>query len=255
MTPMAPQRVHKAPESLDSIWPQTGPCPVKSAIAASPKKWKSTKKRHQMEFFEAIPNRMHVISVHFRKDFFCLQANLWFFHGGKHVKTMWLLWKRRRMAFWKTESRIQKVMLSFWTWASKNPWKILLGSKLWWIFQPGGSTILTDPKHLGFLVFENHPRWSGGAMSASGKSCKSSKLVAWWNEHRKGLLLETWALNHLALVVYSLISRIWYCWWQPELRLNSAVEGKVVEIPLFTYMGFFNTPKRWLGMGFLNHQQ
>ena len=35
--------------------------------------------------------------------------------------------------------------------------------------------------------------------------------------------------------------------------IHSPVEGTVVEIPLFT-TGFIH-PKRWLALGFLNHQQ
>ena len=43
---------------------------------------------------------------------------------------------------------------------------------------------------------------------------------------------------------------------KPEIRgfSNSPVEGKIVEIyPLFT--GLIKISKRWLGMGFLKHQQ
>ena len=41
------------------------------------------------------------------------------------------------------------------------------------------------------------------------------------------------------------------CWWFRR-QVNLPVEGKGVEIPWFT--GIYHHP-RWLGMGFLNHQQ
>ena len=46
----------------------------------------------------------------------------------------------------------------------------------------------------------------------------------------------------------------WNCWWFVRNPGVAPVEGQVVEIPLFT-RGFDEPSNRWLGMGFLNHQQ